>query len=167
MREVHPQNHRDLSLPRRQRQVLSKNNQTVKDLQDASAARGFSHHCSARWRPAASDDNRLTTDRLKCLAQTDHPGDHPIRRTEVHGKHVVLLMVEDTIKQRDQFSMPPGTEPALEHRQLQPLTMALHQAEHPSPALLVGDIIGDHVKVFFVHAQRVVKLGYSSISPSR
>ena len=46
---------------------------------------------------------------------------------------------------------PLRVQPTLEHRELQPVTVAVHQAEHPPPAPLVGDVVGDDIEPFLDH----------------
>lgn len=63
--------------------------------------------------------------------------------------------------------MSLSAQPALEDRELQPFTVTIHQVENTPPALLIADVVRYNVEMFFLHAQRVVKLGYSAFSPSR
>src|SRR5207247_1389694 len=55
---------------------------------------------------------------------------------------------------------------ALEHRELQPAAVAVHQLEHASPALVVADVVGDDIEPFLDHdsdnAGRTTEDGFRS-----
>ena len=48
-----------------------------------------------------------------------------------------------------QLDAPLRAEPALEHGELEPAPVAVHQLEHATPAAVVGNVIGDDVETLF------------------
>lgn len=105
------------------------------------------------------DDDRLSDNRLKILAQAGDPGHDLVGDTDIHDHHMVLLVMDQAVDQRDQLGVSLPAQPALEYRQLQPLAIAVHQPEQPAPALLIADVVDDDVEMFFHGIHRVLKLG--------
>src|SRR6202043_2987695 len=66
---------------------------------------------------------------------------------EIEDHHVVLRMVEDLYEGEFQLDASALAQAALEHRELQPFPVAVHQSEDAAPAALVGDIVRDDVEV--------------------
>ena len=68
-------------------------------------------------------------------------------RPEIEDHHVVLGMVDDLAERQFELDAPAPAEAALEHRQLHPLAIPIHQPEHTAPAARIADVVGDDVEV--------------------
>lgn len=72
---------------------------------------------------------------------------------------MVVSMVDDTVKQSDKLSVAGPTHTTLKYGQLKPLPIAVHEPENTTPALGVGNIVGNDIQMFVHWCHRVVKLG--------
>jgi hypothetical protein len=100
---------------------------------------------------ARLDDDWLARDRLEILAQAYHSGNDAISRSNVHEQHVIGLVMNDSVEQRNELGVTLLAQTALEHRKLQPFSIAIHDPENATPALRIADVIGHDIKVFFLH----------------
>lgn len=55
--------------------------------------------------------------------------------------------IDQIVDARNQLRVPAAAEATLEHRELHPLAVALHQLEHAPPPLGVGDVVDDDVEM--------------------
>ena len=92
-----------------------------------------------------------------------------VRRTEVENEDVVVAAVDRLLHPARELDAPARREPALEDRELQPVALAVHELEHPPPAPVVGDVVGDDVETFVDHGgvSAPDNADRSSISPNR
>jgi hypothetical protein len=102
-------------------------------------------------RQLSSDDDRLPFNRGICLPETDDPGHDLVRKPDINENHVVVRMVNDAVQECNELGVTLDREAALKQRELQPLAKTLHDTEHTSPPLRVGDVVRHKIKVFFAH----------------
>src|SRR5208283_3647670 len=62
---------------------------------------------------------------------------------DIDQKHMVLAIFHQLTQSRLELGAAPARQPALENGKLNPLAIAMHGFEHPSPAPLVGNVVGD------------------------
>lgn len=98
----------------------------------------------SRWRGRKnSHNNRFTLHWVEILAETDDSRVYAIGGSNVEYHHVIVSVQDDAVEQRDHLSVAPARKSALEHRQLQPLTVSIHQPEYSPPTTLIANIVGD------------------------
>lgn len=98
-----------------------------------------------------SNDDWLADHWLVVLAQAYYSRHYTISETDIYQQNVILIVMDDAIEQCDQFRMSLLTQPTLEHRQLQPFAVAIHDVEDATPPFLIADVIGHDVEMFFLH----------------
>ena len=60
---------------------------------------------------------------------------------------MILIVMDNLVKGRKHLGVPAAAESALEHGQLQPLSIAVHKSVDGAPTLWVGDIVSHEVHV--------------------
>ena len=56
-------------------------------------------------------------------------------------------MIDHPVEPRNQIGLPAAAQAALKDGELDPLTVSLHQLEHPPPPLGVADVVDDDVEM--------------------
>jgi CRISPR-associated protein Csb2 len=105
------------------------------------------------WLPSTLYHDRGARHRREALAQTFHVRIDLIRRTQVEDQDVVFPAVDCLLQAARQLGAAPRGQPALEHGELQPAAVAVHQLEDAAPALVVRDVVGDDVEPLFDHVR--------------
>ena len=95
----------------------------------------------------ASDDDRLPAHGLELLPETHDARFDAVGDADVDQHDVILCMIDHPVEPRNQIGVPAAAEAALEDGELDPLAVALHQLEHPSPPLGGTDVVDDDVEV--------------------
>ena len=106
---------------------------------------------------AKLDDDRLAGNGLEVLTQAYYARRDAVCRSEVYQEHVVLVVMDDPVQQRDELRLALHAEAALEDGVLKPRAEPAHYVEHAPPAFGIAYVIGDDVKMLVIH--RVVKFG--------
>src|SRR5581483_2766729 len=101
----------------------------------------------------ASYHDRRPRHRGKALAQALHTRVDLVGGPQVENQHVVVAAVDRLLEAARHLGAAAGREPALEHGELQPAAVTLHQLEHAPPAPVVRDVVGDDVEALFHHGR--------------
>ena len=110
-------------------------------------ARGTGPLGRRRQRP--SHDDGLPLERVEWFAQTGHLRLRGVGDADVDEHHVIFPMVYQTIEFGNQFGLTAAVHPTLEHGELDPSAVAVHELEYLSPAARIGDVVGDDVEMLF------------------
>lgn len=133
---------------------------------DSSASRLFLATAALDWTPADSNHYSIGFDHRKRKTQALNFGLNVLSHSQIHDEHMILIVLDDLIQCALQPDQPDSRQPALKNRKLKPFTIPLHDLENLSPALVVSYVIADDIQMVSV-VHRVVKQGYSEISPAR
>ena len=93
--------------------------------------------------------------RLKVFSQTSDAWLDRLSKPQIHGDHMIVIMMDNSVQEGNHLRVSPTTQPALKDRELQPFAVPVHDLEDSAPAFCVGDIIGDDIEMF-VHTDYLV-----------
>ena len=97
----------------------------------------------ARRQVSTSENVGPSLNDLERTAERLHAWSHLVRRPEVEKQHAVLVFADHFFETRRQLDAPPGSQPALEHRELKPIPISLDDRQNTAPTSPVRNVVGD------------------------
>src|SRR5699024_4355032 len=102
-----------------------------------------------RWIGKKLNDSGFTYDGFECgFAQTDDAWFDAVCRAQIHEDDVVMVMVDDAVQKCNQFGVFLSRQSALKDGQLQPFSVAVHDAKYPAPTFWVGNVVSHCIQMF-------------------
>ena len=102
-------------------------------------------------RMGGSDDLCLPLYGLERSPEALHARRHLVGRSKVKEQHAVPVSAYHLFEARSQLDASPGSQPALEHGELQALTVAFDDRENAPPAFPIGNVVRHDEEAFIWH----------------